>query len=160
MTVRSKSARWMQSLVLAAAVLVPAAIRAEEMSAQAKALAKLDDDWSKAAVARDVAKVVSFYAEDAVAYPPGAPVAVGKAAAGKVWGAYFADPSFSISWKTTRAAVSKSGDIGWTAGTYEDSYKGADGKVVREKGKYLCVWKKQKDGSWKAIQDMWNDDGK
>jgi hypothetical protein len=28
-----------------------------------------------------------------------------------------------------------SGDLGFMAGTYEDSFKGADGKLVSEKGK-------------------------
>jgi len=124
----------------------------------AKALAKLDDDWCKAAVARNVDLVASFYAEDAIAYPPDAPAAVGRAAAKKVWAGYFSDPSFKISWKTTHAAVN--GDLGYTTGTYEDSFKGPDGKTVDEKGKYVCVWKKQKDGTWKAIHDMWNNDSK
>jgi ketosteroid isomerase-like protein len=87
-------------------------------------------------------------------------LAVGRAAAKKVWAAYFADPSFTISWKTVHAGMSKSGDLGFTTGTYEDSYKAPDGKVVTEKGKYVCIWKKQKDGSWKAIHDIWNSDSK
>ena len=58
------------------------------------------------------------------------------------------------------ARGSGNGDLGFTAGTYEDSVKGPDGKTVNEKGKYLCVWKKQKDGTWKAIHDMWNADSK
>jgi uncharacterized protein (TIGR02246 family) len=144
-------------LLCAALVAVPLALSGE-MDANAKALAKLDDDWSAAAATRDAAKVASFYAEDALAYPPNEPVAVGRAAAQKVWAAYFADPSFRISWKTTHAEVN--GDLGFTSGTYEDSFKGPDGKLVEEKGKYLCVWKKQKDGSWKAIHDMWNADSR
>jgi ketosteroid isomerase-like protein len=100
---------------------------------------------------------VSFYAENANAYPPNEPLAMGRAGAKKVWGAYLSDPSFKISWKTTHAEVSDG--LGYTVGTYEDSFKGPDGKMVQEKGKYLCVWKKQKDG-WKAIQDMWNSDAK
>jgi len=145
--------------VLLCAALVAATLAfAGEIDANAKALAKLDDDWSAAAATRDAAKVASFYADDALAYPPNEPVAVGRAAAQKVWAAYFAEPSFKISWKTTHAEVN--GDLGFTSGTYEDSYKGADGKLVQEKGKYLCVWKKQKDGSWKAIHDMWNADSR
>lgn len=124
---------------------------------EAKALIKLDDDWSKAAATRDADKVAAFYAENANAYPPNEPLAVGRAAAKKVWAAYLSEPSFRISWKTTHAEVS--GDLGYTVGTYEDSFKGPDGKLVQEKGKYLCVWKKQK-GEWKAIQDMWNSDSK
>src|SRR5215467_12739463 len=67
-------------------------------------------------------------------------------AADIVWASYFALPSFAISWKTTHAGVSKSGDMGYTSGTYQDSYADADGKTVRETGKYVCVWAKQKDG--------------
>lgn len=132
----------------------------DKASAKAKMLIKLDDDWSAAAGRRDVDRVASFYAEDAIAYPPGEPVAVGRAAAKKVWAAYFADPTFSISWKTVHAEVAKSGDLGYTTGTYEASYKGPDGKPVAEKGKYLCTWKLQGDGTWKAIHDMWNTDAR
>jgi uncharacterized protein (TIGR02246 family) len=141
-----------------AALFSASAALAADMDANAKALAKLDDEWSAAAVARDVERVASFYAEDAIAYPPGEPAAVGKAEAKKVWAAYFTDPTFAISWKTKHAEVT--GDLGYTAGTYEDSFKGPDGKTVKEKGKYVCVWRKQKDGNWKAIQDIWNTDSK
>jgi uncharacterized protein (TIGR02246 family) len=140
------------------AVLISASFVLAEMDANAKALAKLDDEWSKAAGTKDAARVASFYAEDAIAYPPNEPAAVGKAAAQKMWAAFFADPTFGISWKPTHAEVT--GDLGYTAGTYEDSFKGTDGKTVEQKGKYVCVWKKQKDGSWKVIQDIWNLDSK
>ncbi len=132
----------------------------DEMDANAKALTKLDDDWSKSALTRDPERIASFYADDAIAYPPNEPVAVGRAAAQKVWAAYFADPNFSISWKTLHAEASKSGDLGYTTGTYAASFKGPDGKIVTEKGKYACVWKLQKDGTWKAIHDIWNTDAK
>jgi ketosteroid isomerase-like protein len=56
--------------------------------------------------------------------------------------------------------VSKSGDLGFTAGTYEDSFRGPGGTLVTEKGKYLCTWAKQGDGTWKATHDMWNSDAK
>ena len=121
-------------------------------------LKQLDEEWSRAAGGRDAEAVASFYAENAVAYPPGAPVAVGRAAAKEVWASYFALPDFSISWSADRAGVSQSGDLGYTAGHYEDSYLGPDSTLVTEKGKFLCIWAKQADGSWKAVQDMWNSD--
>ncbi len=135
-----------------------AASAIDDMSAEAKALAKLDDDWSAAAATRDAKRVASFYAEDAIAYPPNEPMAIGRAAAEKVWAAYFADPTYKISWKTTHADAT--GSLGYTTGTYEDSFKGPDGKTVNGKGKYVCVWKKQSDGTWKAVHDMWNTNSK
>ena len=134
---------------------------ASDMDAAAKALVKLDDDWSAAAATKDADRVASYYAENGIAYPPNAPAAVGRDAAKKVWATYFADPGFiSISWKALHAEVSQSGDVGFTSGTYEFSYKGPDGKPRMEKGKYLCVWQKQPDGTWKATHDMWNADAK
>jgi ketosteroid isomerase-like protein len=142
--------------LLSATACAPAA----DPVAIGKALTQLDDDWSKAAGARNVDAVAAFYATDAIAYPPDAPVAVGFDAAKKVWAAYFADSTFRISWKTTHAGGSKGGDLGYTTGTYEDSFIGPDGKKVTEIGKYVCIWAKQADGSWKAIHDTWNTDSK
>jgi ketosteroid isomerase-like protein len=124
----------------------------------AKELIAIDDDWSKAAVAKDVDRVASFYAQDAVVFPPDEPVAVGSVAARKVWASYSADPTYQISSKTTSAGVEKG--TGWTAGTFQDSSTGADGKTVAKNGKYVCVWRKGTDGKWKAIRDIWNYDGK
>lgn len=129
-----------------------------DTDATAKALTQLDDDWAKAAATRNAETVASFYAADAIAYPPNEPVAIGQPAAMKVWAAYFADSTFSISWKTDHAGASQSGDLGFTAGTYEDSFRGPDGAMVHETGKYVCVWKKQTDGTWKAVHDIWNAD--
>jgi len=159
------STTYRRCLVLVLATVIGSLVSAtasadDKTSAKAKMLIQLDDDWSAAAVAKDVERVASFYAEDAIAYPPSEPVAVGRAAAKKVWATYFSDPTFSISWKTLHAEVSKSGELGYTSGTYEASYKGPDGKPVAEKGKYLCTWKLQKDGTWKAVHDMWNTDAR
>jgi ketosteroid isomerase-like protein len=36
--------------------------------------------------------------------------------------------------------------------------KDAQGKPVTDRGKYTEVWKKQADGKWKAVADIWNSD--
>jgi ketosteroid isomerase-like protein len=156
-----RSAR-QRSIVAAGATLALLAATActakVDNDANAVALMRLDDGWSRAAVAKDLNRVASYYAADAIAYPPNATAALGRDAAKAVWAAYFADSTFSISWKTVHAGAS--GDLGYTSGTYEDSYRGPGGKVVHEVGKYLCIWKQQADGSWQAIHDMWNADTK
>jgi uncharacterized protein (TIGR02246 family) len=156
---RSVLAKAGRAGVLTSVLLLGVAASAtDNMSAEAKALAKRVDDWSAAAATGDAKRVASFYADDAIAYPPNQPVAIGRAAAEKVWAAYFAAPTYKLSWKTTHAEVT--GALGYTTGTYEDSFKGPDGKTVYGKGKYVCVWKKQSDGTWKAVHDMWNTNSK
>jgi ketosteroid isomerase-like protein len=145
--------------VLALLGVAPATHAADAaMSAQAKALAALDAEWSKTTQSRDAAKVAAYYAEDAHLNPPGNKLVVGRAAAQKLWAAMFVDPSFKISWTGAHVDVAKSGELGYVTGSYEDSFKGKDGKLVKETGKFLEVWQKQADGSWKCIHDMWNGD--
>jgi len=144
---------WACAIVLSTPVFVAGA-----GDAKAKELIALDAEWSKAAVARNVDRVASFYADDAVAYPPNEPAAVGQAAARKVWAAALNTPGYQVSWKTVSAGVD--GNTGFTAGTYQETSRGPDGKAVTGHGKYLCVWRKGADGKWKAIHDMWNSDSK
>ena len=98
----------------------------------AKELIAVDDDWSNAAVAKDVDRVASFYAQDAIAFPPDEPIAVGSAAARKVWASYFADPTYQISWKTTSAGVVK--DMGWAAGTFRARPRAPTGRRLPRPG--------------------------
>ncbi|MDI1319801.1 MAG: DUF4440 domain-containing protein [bacterium] len=141
------------------AVLFPAVTAiAAELSPEGKALVKMDDAWSASAGKKDLDLLVSFYAEDATVYPPNDKVASGRAAIRAVW-AGITDPNYALSWKATNAGVSGS-ELGFTSGTFVETVKGADGKATTATGKFLCVWKRQKDGSWKAIHDMWNYDAK
>jgi ketosteroid isomerase-like protein len=146
----------------AAAALLSAACAPPkaDTAALAAALTQLDDDWSKAAATRNAESVGAFYAADAIAYPPDMPVAIGHDAATKVWADGFADSSYRISWKTDHAGASESGELGFTTGNFDESYRAPDGKVIARKGKYVCVWRKQPDGTWKAIHDTWNYDAK
>jgi uncharacterized protein (TIGR02246 family) len=45
------------------------------------------------------------------------------------------------------------GDIAYETGKYSYKYREKD-KPVTEEGRYVTIWKKQNDGSWKIIMDM------
>jgi len=64
----------------------------------------------------------------------------------------------SISWKTTRVEIAKSGDMAHASGTYEMTMKDASGKTQTDRGKFLEAWEKQADGSWKCGADMFSSD--
>ena len=116
-----------------------------------------DIDWAKAAAAKDIDKIVSFYADDGSAYPPNAPVAAGKPAIKVAWTGMVNLPGFMISWVPSRVEVAKSGDLGWSTGTYNLTTR-VPGASASDHGKYVVVWKKQQDGSWKAVADIFNSD--
>ena len=63
-----------------------------------------------------------------------------------------------MAWHATKADVARSGDLAYMIGTYELSLNDASGKPVHDRGKYAEVWKKQTDGQWKVVADMFNSD--
>jgi uncharacterized protein (TIGR02246 family) len=118
---------------------------------------RLDAEWSRAAQNRDFDRVLSFWADDAIVFPPASPAVVGSAAIREFVRKSFQTPGFSISWKTTTVAVSRSGDIAYTTGTNRVTFNAPDGKQVTVEGKAVAVWRREKDGAWKCVIDIWND---
>ena len=120
-------------------------------------LRALDRAWSDAANRKDLDAVVSYMADDGETLAPNEPAARGKAAIRASWSRLLALPGLSIRWEPLRVEVAKSGEIGYTSGTYTLSYTGADGKTASDRGKYLEVWKKV-NGKWKCTSDAYNSD--
>lgn len=131
---------------------------ADTRSADEATLKNLDAEWSKAAGAKDVDKTASYYTDDALVLPPNMPAIHGKQGARAMWQAMFGVPGFGGGWKVAKVEVAHSGDLAYVTGTYELSETDANGKPSSDKGKYLEVWKKQSDGNWKCIVDMFNSD--
>ena len=129
--------------------------------ADAKAIRQLEADWSQAAAAKDVDKGVSFYADDASVFPSGMPVVTGKANILAFLKTLPADKNFSMTWPPSdKVVVSKSGDLAYTQGSVTvTSTDPKTEKAVLEKHKYVVVYMKQADGSWKAVADIFNADG-
>jgi uncharacterized protein (TIGR02246 family) len=105
-------------------------------------------------------KFVSYFADDASGLYPGAGILNGKADIKAAMAPYFADPNFSLTFESTRAMASKGGDMVYSQGTYTMTATDPKNKkkTITDKGKYLTVYMKQADGSWKAIADTYNSD--
>lgn len=127
-------------------------------AADEAALRKLDEEWSKAAGSRDVEKTISYYTDDAVVMPPNIPTLTGKEPIRSLWKSMLDSPSFSGGWKATKVEVARSGDLAYVSGAYEFNEKDDGGKPMTDKGKFLEVWKKQADGNWKCVADMFSSD--
>jgi len=147
-------------LVLAALLVFAASGCAPKVDVEAEraALLQVDADWAKAAVAKDLERWLSFFADDAVMLPPNAPIMTGKDAIGKLWSEMFATPGFTLSLQPTKTEVSRAGDLAYILGTYKVTMNDPEGNPVTDRGKYVTVWKKQPDGTWKVVADIWNSD--
>ena len=92
------------------------------------------------------------------ALAPNAPAASGPAAVRSLFTVFFAIPDVKIGWTPDRIDIAQSGELGYSSGRYSMDFTGPGGKPVHDKGKYLTVWKKQADGSWKVLLDAFNSD--
>lgn len=64
------------------------------------------------------------------------------------------DTTFRLTWEPMDADIARSGDLGYTYGTYLISSMKGDSLGT---GTYVSVWKKQADGSWKFVFDAGNE---
>lgn len=116
----------------------------------------VDEEWARAAKAGDGEAIAALYAADAVLLPPGEPIVKGEAAK-KYWvdfGNGFSGPT-----ELNTMTVEGGGNVASAIGTYKMTLtpKKAGAKPLpTDEGKYIEVLKRQDDGSWKIIYDIWN----
>jgi len=132
----------------------PAAV--DNRAADEAAIRAADVAWVKAVGSKDPAAASSFYADSAVLMAAGAPITNGKDAIQKAFAGMMTDPKFALTFAPTKVEVSKAGDLAYEIGDYEITFSDKKGKPVITKAKYVVVWGKQADGSWKALVDAPN----
>jgi len=115
------------------------------------ALLQRDREWSQTTTDPD--KFAAYFGSDGAMYAPGMPLMTGQDAIKKVYAGMSSSPGFTLRWSPNQADIGAAGDLGYTTGTYELAMGGGN-----EKGKYITVWKKQSDGSWKVARDIFNAD--
>src|ERR1700733_12107567 len=126
-------------------------------AADESAVRVADAQWSKTATANDLDGTVSYYTDDASVLPPNAPIATGKTAIRAVW-ASMLTPDATVSWQVNKADVARSGELAYVMGTYQIVAKNPQSKSQEDHGKMVEVWKKQADGKWKTVADIFNSD--
>lgn len=123
-----------------------------DSAADADAVKKVEQDMVAAFKAKDVAKVASYYADDAVMATPGRDSATGRDAISKAIGEDMKDAAFSIDLANQDAQAS--GDLGYTRGTFNVTFTDPGTKKKGTmSGNYVTVFRRQTDGSWKAVAD-------
>jgi ketosteroid isomerase-like protein len=98
----------------------------------------------------------AWFSDDAVTLSNGKSAVVGKSAivAQAIWDAN----DYQLTWTPEAAQMSSGGDMGYTWGHYEGASKDHNGNPVKTTGRYMTIWKKLPDGSWKVVLDSSNDE--
>ena len=123
-------------------------------SADPSELMAADRAFAKATATKGVDGWVETFAENGAMLPAGLPIVRGHKAIRDLMSPAFESEGFEFHWEPTEADIAASGDLGYTIGRYERTVTGPDGNSSTTTGKYVSIWKRQEDGTWKVVVDL------
>lgn len=112
-----------------------------------------DADFAKSVAAKDLDKCVSIYTDDAVLFFPGVPAVVGKDNIRKFYQQALATPNVQVTYAFQTPEVARSGDLAMELGSFQVVTTDKKGNPSTSGYKFVLVWKKQADASWKVSAD-------
>lgn len=128
---------------------------ADTHDADVQAIKDSETQWNQDWQSKAADKIAAHYADDAVLMVPGMAPTVGKDAILGTLKQMVADPAMSLKFHASVVEVAKSGDLGYTQGSYTLTVTDAQTKqVITDHGSYVTTYRKVADGTWKAVSDI------
>ena len=121
-------------------------------------LMQLSKAWSDVIKTGDLDKILENWADDAIMMVPGLSPLKGKEAIKGYVQAGMEIPGFSIRWEPLDVFVSDCGDMAYMIERNEMKVNDSLGNPIITYNKTVTVWRKEADGLWKNVIDMWNED--
>ena len=111
--------------------------------------------WNADFKSKDLEGLLGHYSDDAYFVAPGVKPASGSTQIRKTYADGMSDQNFAITFASDKIDVAGSGDMAYARGRFTEKYTDPKTqKVMTDSGSYLTVYKKQSDGSWKAVEDF------
>jgi ketosteroid isomerase-like protein len=104
-------------------------------------------------MAGDIDALVAVYTEDGIAAPGGRDFVRGHEALYDLWA--LPEGRVVTHHQATPVEIRVDGDHAYDWGYYEGSVQ-QEGETGDFRGKYLIVWQREADGTWRILHDMWN----
>lgn len=133
-----------------------APLGAPAMSRAEATIRKLTQDWALACNSKQLDDLVELYATDALVLRSNVPPVRGNAAIREFFFAALDGGLGEVEMEPLR--VEMLGDVAFEAGRCKMLVPFAVGKRREERGKYLVIYTRQKNGEWKASADCWSSD--
>jgi ketosteroid isomerase-like protein len=143
-------------LSVLAAVIAGCDSTRPDLDAERKAIMAADAAWLAAVARKDLEATVGFWTDDATVLPPDMPALEGKAAIRDYVDAGFNTPGFGLSWKSGEIVVAADGKMAYQFATNEFTAEDATGEIQTARGKGVVIWRKEPDGAWRSVVDIWN----
>lgn len=160
MRMRTLFASALLVLTVAACAQAPPPAAPDTRASDTQAIRDLIASSSETSPNQNPDKFFAFYDPDASLLMPDAPTLTGLPAIKEALQAAFTDPNLSIDVKTTKVEVARSGDYGYAQGTVVQKATNPNTRKIETRdGKWVTVFKKEPDGSWKAVADTFNFSG-
>jgi ketosteroid isomerase-like protein len=128
-----------------------------DLAAERTRLLRRDAEWALAAAeGRDIEKVLSYWTDDAVVFPPGLPAVVGKIALRQYVISSMQLAGFKITWTSTDVTFSPDGNLAYLLSRNAISMDAPDGTPTTTEGRAVTIWRRESDGEWRCALDIWN----
>jgi ketosteroid isomerase-like protein len=130
----------------------------DDMSNLRSKFQQMEDNFADANKSGDVKTLMNFYTDDAILMAPYESMSKGRDEtftrnSKEMQGKKFQE----FSGKVTDVFVS--GDLAYEIGTYNVSFTTAQmTEPMKDQGKYVNIWQKQPDNTWKLKVETWNSD--
>ena len=143
-------------VVCLAAIACSAAKPGEEFGMKDQAaIRQRTEAYVKSFNDKNVADVLTIYADNSVFMPPNQPVIRGKDALKTFYDDLFKSGASNL--KLDLAEVSGHGPLAYASGSYEMDLKPASGPATRDRGKFLFVLRRMAE-TWRYEYTVWNSD--
>ena len=119
-------------------------------------LLQADRDFDKLTAAKGADGWAASFAEDGRMFGSDGNPVIGRARIREMMAPTFANPKNTLRWQPDFADAAASGDLGYTSGRSQRHLVAEDGTLTERDGRYITIWRKQKDGTWKVVADIGN----
>jgi len=122
-----------------------------------EAIREQQEEFPLAHKYHDGAKLAEFYTEDAMLIPPDEPIVKGKQAIAEWYERQFKKAQPIENPTVTIEEIEVFGNLAFNRGNFILKFEGetADKPVILNL-RFITIWRKQPDGSWRFYRDIWN----
>ena len=149
-----KSARWLLFVLPAVLALLYLCARQADRSGELEVLRSTVMEFHRAINAADADAAVAMFTEDVIMMSNGWQTVAGKEAVAEIWRG-----SIESGFRTRDQEIISlelDGDLAYEATTQQWTMHREDQEDQWRSSKYVHIWKRQPDGSWKLHLDIWN----